>query len=115
MRASKVPEQWQQVLDALNKNDYELANKIAVKYKFASKTIKEEEINYDDIRHIPKKGDYVAQSPNGDIYCHEFSGALSRYLGFSHSYVGTAISRLKKYDGITKSGKMKGWKFWKEK
>ncbi len=116
MRASHAPEKWKLVLDALNKNDYDLANKLAIKYKFASKTIKEEEeeIVYDDIRYEPKKGDYVAQSPDGKLYCHEVSAALSRYLGFSDSYVGTAASRLKKHGGIAKSGKMKGWRIWKQ-
>jgi len=114
MRASKAPEQWQQILDAVNKNDYDLANKIAVKYKFAIKANKEEEIVYDDIRHEPLKGDYVAQSPDGKLYCHKVSAALSRYLGFSASYVGTAASRLKKHGGIAKSGKMKGWRIWKQ-
>ena len=45
MRASKAPEQWQQVLDAVNRDDYELANKLAVKYGFGSAVNKENSKN----------------------------------------------------------------------
>ena len=112
MRASRAPEKWQLVLNAINRDDYELANKLAVKYNFASK-VKEETV-YDDVRHTPLKGDYVAQSPDGKIHCHEFAGALSRYLGLSHSYIGGAVIRLEKHGGYSRSGNMKGWTFWKE-
>jgi len=114
MRASKAPEKWQLVLNAINQDDYELANKLAIKYNFASKAKVKEEKVYDDVRHTPLKGDYVAMDPDGKMYSHEFAAALSTYLGLSHSYVAVAISRLEKYDGYSRSGKMKGWKFWKE-
>ena len=112
MRASQAPEQWKLVLGAINKNDYELANKLAVKYKFASKISEEKVI--DDIRHEPLKGDYVVQSPDGKLYCHEFAAVLSRYLGLSHSYVASAIGRLEASGGVSRSGRVKGWKFWQE-
>ena len=114
MRASQAPEKWQLVLDAINKDDYELANKLAVKFKFAIKANKEER-TYEDIRHEPLKGDYVAQSPEGDIYCHEFAAVLSRYLGLSHSYITCAIGRLEASGGVSMAGRVKGWKFWQEK
>lgn len=113
MRASRAPEQWQQVLDALNKNDYDLANKLAIKYKFASKDNQEK--TYNDIRHEPLKGDYVAQSPDGKLYCHEIASRLSISLGLSRSYVACAIGRLGPNDRSPKSGRVKGWKFWQEK
>ena len=113
MRASRAPEQWQQVLDALNKNDYELANKLAFKYNFAINDKKEKA--YNDIRHEPLKGDYVAQSPDGKMYCHEIASRLSISLGLSRSYVACAIGRLGANDKSPKSGRVKGWKFWKEK
>ena len=112
MRASKAPEQWQLVLNAINQDDYELANQLAIKYNFASKASEEKIV--DNIRHDPVKGDYVAQSPDGKIYCHEFAAALSTYLGLSHSYVASAIGRLEAYGGVSRSGRVKGWKFWKE-
>ena len=112
MRASKAPDKWKLVLDAVNKNDYDLANKLAIKYKFASK-VKEEKV-YDDVRHEVLKGDYVAMDPDGKMYCHEFAAALSRYLGLAHSYVASAIGRLEAHGGVSKSGRLKGWTFWKE-
>lgn len=112
MRASELPDKWQLVLDAINRDDYELANKLAVKYNFASKVSEEKTV--DNVRHMPLKGDYVAMDPEGKIHCHEIAAALSRYLGLSHSYVASAIGRLEKYDGLSLSGNMKGWKFWRE-
>ena len=112
MRASKAPEKWQLVLNAINQDDYELANQLAIKYNFASKA---SEKKVYDIRHEPEKGDYVAQSPDGKIYCHEFAAALSKYLGLSHSYVASAIGRLEEHGGVSRSGRVKGWKFWQEK
>ena len=114
MRASKAPDKWKLVLDALNKNDYELANKLAIKYKFVSKTHEEKIVTIDDIRHTPLKGDYVAMDPDGKMYCHEFAARLSTYLGLSHSYVATSIGRLEANGGVSRAGKVKGWKFWKE-
>lgn len=113
MRATQAPEQWQWVLDAINDDDYELANKLAVKYKFASK-VNEEEVTV-VVRNTPLKGDYVAKDPDGKIYCHERASVLSSYLGMVHSYVAVAIPRLERHGGEAKKGKMKGWKFWKEK
>ena len=52
MRASRAPEKWQLVL----RDDYELANKLAVKYNFASK-VKEETV-YDDARHKSLAGKF---------------------------------------------------------
>ena len=111
MRASKAPEKWQQVLNAINQDDYELANQLAIKYNFA---IKASEKKVYDIRHEVLKGDYVAQRPDGKIYCHEFAAALSTYLGLSHSYVASAIGRLEAHGGVSRSGRVKGWKFWQE-
>lgn len=113
MRASQAPEQWQEVLNAINRDDYELANKLAVKYNFASK-IKEETV-YDDVRYEPLKGDSVAMSPDGTMYCHESARALSRHLGLSESYVGAMVRRLAKHDGLSTSGGMRGWRFWVQK
>lgn len=110
MRASQAPEQWQEVLNAINRDDYVLANKLAIKYKFASR-VKEETV-YDAVRHEPLKGDFVAMDPEGKMHCHEFARALSRYLGLSESYVGAAVNRLAKHDGLSTSGVMKGWRFW---
>ena len=107
MRASKAPEQWQQVLDAVNRDDYELANKLAVKYGFGSAVNKEKIV--DNIRHTPLKGDYVAQSPDGKMYCHERANALSMHLGLSFSYVASAIKRLGRQGGYSQSGKVKGY------
>ena len=112
MRASQAPEQWKLVLDAMNADDYELANKLAVKYNFASKSNKDNIV--DGIRHVPLKGDYVANGPDGKIHCHKHASALSRYLGLSFSYVRSAIHRLEKHDGAVQRGKMKGWVFWIE-
>ena len=111
MRASQAPEQWKLVLDAVNADDYELANKLAVKYNFASKVNKEGLV--DDIRHEPVKGDYVAMDPDGKMYCHVHASAVSTHLGLSFSYAGSAINRLEKHGGVVQRGKMKGWKFWK--
>lgn len=113
MRARHAPDKWQLVLDAINRDDYDLANKLAVKYNFASKVHKEKVV--DDVRHTPVSGDYVAKSPDGKMYCHEFAAALSTYLGLSHSYVASAIGRLEARGGVSKSGRVKGWKFWQEK
>ena len=112
MRASRAPEKWQFILDAVNQDDYDLANKLAIKYKFAIKA--NEEKTVDNVRHTPLKGDYVAMDPDGKMYCHEFAAALSRYLGLTHSYVAGAIGRLEKHGGYSRSGNMKGWTFWKE-
>ena len=112
MRATQAPDKWKLVLDAISDDDYELANKLAVKYKFSSGVYKEKAV--DDVRHRPLKGDYVVMDPDGNVYCHEFSSVLSRYLDLSNSYVSTALPRLEKHDGYARSGKMKGWKFWKE-
>ena len=113
MRASRAPEQWQEVLNAINKDDYELANKLAIKYRFASR-VKEETV-YDDVRHEPLKGDFVAMSPDGTMHCHEFARALSRHIGLSESYVGAMVKRLAKHGGLSTSGVMKGWRFWVQK
>lgn len=113
MRASHAPEQWQLVLDAISDDDYELAHKLAVKYNFASKDDKED-ITV-DVRHTPLKGDYVAMSPDGKMYCHESGNALSIYLGLAHSYVGVSVPRLEKRGGLVIKGVMKGWKLWREK
>ena len=112
MRATQAPEQWQLVLDAINQDDYELANNLAVKYNFASKANEEEATVV--VRHSPLKGDYVAMDPSGKMYCHKFGSALSSYLGMVHSYVAVSIPRLERHGGVVKKGKMKGWKFWKE-
>lgn len=112
MRASLAPEQWKLVLDAVNNDDYELANKLAVKYGFAIKVHKEKVV--DDIRHEPVKGDYVAQSPDGKMYCHAHASAVSTHLGLSFTYVGSAVARSGKHGNTVKRGRMKGWKFWKE-
>ena len=112
MRATQAPDKWKLVLDAISDDDYELANKLAVKYNFASRVYKESVV--DDVRHRPLKGDYVAMDPDGKVYCHEFSSVLSKYLGLSSSYVAMALPRLEKHDGYSQSGKMKGWRFWKE-
>lgn len=113
MRATQAPEQWQEVLNAINQDDYKLANKLAVKYSFAGAINKEKIV--DDVRHTPDKGNYVAMDPDGKMYCHEFGSTLSRYLGLSISYVASAIPRLEKHDGYSRAGGMKGWKFWQEK
>lgn len=113
MRATQAPEQWRLVLNAINQDDYELANKLAVKYDFVSK-VDEEDITV-VVRHSPLKGDYVAQSPDGKMYCHESGNALSIYLGLAHSYVGVSIPRLEKRGGVVTKGVMKGWTFWREK
>lgn len=112
MRASEAPEQWKLVLDAINHDNYELAHKLAVKYNFAS--VDEEDVTV-AVRHSPLKGDYVAQSPDGKMHCHESGNALSIYLGLAHSYVGVSIPRLEKRGGVVQKGMMKGWKFWREK
>lgn len=112
MRATQAPDKWKLVLNAINQDDYKLANKLAVKYNFASEIKKEKVV--EDVRHTPLKGDYVAMDPDGKMYCHEIASDLSRYLGLSISYVGSAIPRLERYGGAVKKGKMKGWKFWKE-
>ena len=112
MRATQAPDKWELVLDAISDGDYELANKLAVKYKFASKVYKNKSV--DDVRHRPLKGDYVAMDPDGNVYCHELASVLSRYLGLSNSYVSMALPRLEKHDGYSQSGKLKGWKIWKE-
>lgn len=111
MRASEAPEQWKLLLDAVNANDYELANKLAIKYNFGIKA--NEEKTVDNVRHKPLKGDYVALDPNGKMYCHEIGGALSRYLGLTRSYVSSAAVRLGRHNAV-KKGKMKGWVFWRE-
>ena len=113
MKARHAPEQWQLVLNAINQDDYELANKLAVKYSFASVINKEKII--DDIRHTPLKGDYVVMDPDGKTYCHVHASTLSRHLGLSISYVASAIPRLEKHDGYSRAGGMKGWRFWQEK
>ena len=112
MRATQAPDKWKLVLDAVNDDDYELANKLAVKYSFASAINKEKAT--DDVRHKPLQGDYVAMDPDGKMYCHVHASAVSRHLGLSFSYVGSAIPRLEKHGGAVQRGKMKGWKFWKE-
>ena len=112
MRASKAPEQWKLVLDAVNNDDYELANKLAVKYQFASEVHKEKAI--DDIRDEPVPGDYVAMDPDGKMYCHVHASAVSTHLGLSFSYVGSAIARRGGRGATVTKGKMKGWKMWKE-
>lgn len=113
MRASRAPEKWKLVLNAINQDDYELANKLAIKYNFAGKAHEEKVI--DGIRHEPLKGDYVALDPDGNIYCHERASVLSGYLGMVHSYVVVAIPRLERHGGVAKKGRMKGWTFWREK
>lgn len=110
MRATQAPEQWQLVLDAVNAGNYELANELVVKYKFVGEVSN----GNDFIRDIPLKGDCVAMDTDGKIYCHESGRALSRHLGLSPSYVNSAIIRLEKYGGLSLSGRMEGWKFWKE-
>lgn len=110
MRASEAPEKWREVLKAVNRDDYKLAHTLAVKYGFTENSVKRR-IVCDEIRRKPIKGDYVAQSPDGEIYCHRFARVLSRYLGVSNPYVSSVVSRTDKT--ITR-GKMKGWKFWME-
>lgn len=112
MRARHAPEQWQLVLDAINRDDYELANKLAVKFKFSTEAYKEKAA--EGVRHKPLQGDYVAMDPDGKMYCHVIASDLSRHLGLSISYVGSAVPRLERYGGAIKKGKMKGWIFWKE-
>ena len=112
MRASQAPEQWKLVLDAVNADDYELANKLAVKYKFATKANRDKAL---DVRHTPVSGDYVAMDPSGKMYCHEKANVLSMHLGLSFSYVTSAIKRLGRQGGYSRAGAMKGWKFWQEK
>ena len=109
MRATEVPEKWQEVLKAVNREDYELARTLAVKYGFTKNS--ERQIVYAEVRLEPIKGDYVAQSPDGKLYCHKSARALSRYLGMSGTYVSNVVSRT---DKPIPRGKMKGWKFWIE-
>ena len=112
MRASEAPEYWQEVLNALNAYDYELAHKLAVKYRFVPRPKGEKEL--ETVRHTPMKGDYVAMDPKGKIYCHEKANVLSGYFGLSSTYVISAIKRLGEDGGYSKSGRMRGWRFWRE-
>lgn len=112
MRASEAPEQWQEVLNAMNADDYELAHELALKYRFTTKSNRDKAL---DVRYKPLKGDYVAMDPSGKKYCHEKANVLSTYLGLSFSYVTSAIKRLGGEGGYSKTGVMKGWKFWREK
>ena len=111
MRASEAPEYWQEVLDAMNADDYKLAHKLAVKYKFATRSHRDK---VHDVRHTPLKGDYVAMNPRGKMFCHEKANILSMHLGLSSSYVASAIKRVEKQGGYAQAGAMKGWEFWKE-
>lgn len=114
MRASEAPEQWKEVLTAINRDDYELAHKLAIKYRFATRSNKD--AVFYNVRHMPDSGDYVAMDPKGNIYCHEKANVLSEYLGLSFSYVSSAVKRQGGYSrsGAVK-GIMKGWRFWREK
>lgn len=112
MRATEAPEKWQEVLKVLNRNDYELARTLAVEYGFTKNSDNSDQRRvYAEVRLEPIKGDYVAQSPDGKLYCHKSARALSRYLGMSGTYVSNVVSRT---DKPIPRGKMKGWKFWLE-
>ncbi len=105
MRASKAPEQWNKLLEAVKANDYELAHKICVTYGFDGRvvTLEKPEVPF---------GHYAAMSPEGEVIHNEFASVLSRSLGFSSSYITMKIRETK--GNPLKQGKMKGWVFWQE-
>lgn len=108
MRATQAPEQWRKLLNAVANNDYDLAHHICVTYEFNGvdgRTV---------VREKPKvsTNHYVAMSPYGDVYHHEYANELSKSLGLSEGYV---ISNIRTTGGRpVRQGKMKGWTFWKQ-
>lgn len=105
MRATENPEQWEKLLNAINAHDYKLAHKICITYGFDGRVVALEKPK------VPY-GHYAAMSPEGNVVHNEFASVLSRYLGFSSSYITMKIRETKGRPLI--QGKMKGWTFWQE-
>ena len=104
MRAPQAPEQWRTLLQAVANNDYDLAHKICMTYKFN----KDERTTYKTQMRT-----YVAKSPDGEITHHESVMALARSLEFSESHLRTVVRESGKDIPLTKGG-LAGWEFWEK-
>ena len=106
MRASKAPDKWQLVLDALSLGDEELANKLVIKYQFDKDSPEHRQINASGYT-------YVAKDTEDKVYSSTNASELSRRIGKVSSYVNAMIT--KRNGSPVSSGDFKGWVFWKEK
>lgn len=104
MNAKQRPEQWNLLLQATNRKDYETAREICRRNGF-------DRDSQPEIRQMTGTT-YYAQSDKGEVFFHTNSAELSRMLGKSPSYVTTIITK-KKGEPID-TGPMKGWTIWKE-
>ncbi len=99
MRATKAPEQWRTLLNAVANNDYDLAHHICVTYKF----------NKDNrTTYKVQMRSYVAKSPKGEITHHESVMALARHVEFSESHLRMVVRESGKGIPLTKGG-LAGW------
>ena len=105
MRMRFAPEASQELYDAMDAEDWDLAHKIAVKYNFAIRT---EATKYNKNKHV-----YYARYYDGEIKQYETIEELSEALGGSFDAVRLRLAR---HSGTywTK-GKMKGYVVWQEK
>ena len=104
MRASEAPDKWRLVLDAINRDDYDLANKLAVKFGFDK--------DRQEQRGRRTIYTYFAKDTTGKVYSNANASELSMELGKARSYVSATIANR---EGIpVTSGDLEGWVFWKE-
>ena len=105
MRASELPEKWQLVLDAINRDDYDLASKLAVRFEFDRDRQREQ-------RGRKSIYTYFAQDTTGKVYSNANASELSRKLGKAPSYVAATVAN--REGRPVMSGDLEGWVFWKE-
>ena len=105
MRASELPEKWKLVLDAINRDDYDLANDLAVKFEFDRDRQQEQ-------RGRRSNYTYFAKDTTGKVYSSTNASKLSKKFGKARSYVGAMIAN-REGRPVT-SGDLEGWVFWKE-
>jgi len=108
MRASEAPDKWKLVLDTINRDDYDLANELAVKFEFDRDRQREQEN-----RGRRSIYTYFVKDTTGKVYSSTNSSELSKKFGKAPSYVRSMVAK-RKGRPVT-SGEFKGWVFWKEK
>lgn len=98
------PNEWEEMLSALNENNVDKAREIAIRYNFYGRTLGKKR------RRKQKKYAYYCQNPEGEINRFEKAGEAAKFMGIA---TDTLYFRLTQDNGEWKTGEMKGWRVWR--
>ena len=99
MRATDLPKEWEQLLEATRADDYDEAHRICMKYDFGSETL---EID-------TRKYKYIWRSPSGEQGSAESITNMRVLMGCAPDTIRLLFARAKSDSVKVKFGRYTGW------